>query len=474
MYESTPSGLFLMAGDGGESLNGGPGNDTLRGGAGRDWLHGSFGADLLVGGGGNDEYDVDQRGDVVVESEDGGVDRVFASISWTLGPYIENLWFVGFAGLTGKGNDLANDLTGTSGNDRLYGFGGHDVLTGSSGDDTMIGGTGDDLYYVDSARDVVREAAGEGMDGIVSFAPRYTMPANVEMMLLAGSQDRYIWANITVQATGNNLDNWIIGNDLDNLISGRDGNDRLDGRNGNDRLDGGTGFDLMVGGRGDDIYYVDNQSDLVREAQGEGTDTVRSTAFTYTLTADVENLVLESSAGLAATGNDVANRMTGDEGGDWLAGIGGADSLKGVGGDDTLHGGADDDTLDGGHGADRIDGGDGDDRLVGGAGNDTLVGGTGRDLITGGAGADLFVFARGEGGLAVASADRIYDFEDGVDRIGLAPGLAFADLRIDQSANKVGGSGSANDAVVSVSQTGEIVVVVQDVSTIDWTDFALL
>ena len=61
-----------------------------------------------------------------------------------------------------------------------------------------------------------------------------------------------------------------------------------------------------------------------------------------------------------------------------------------------------------------MDGGGGNDTLNGGAGDDVIHAGTGADRLTGGTGADTFVFVADEG------ADRITDFELGVDRIDLS------------------------------------------------------
>ena len=66
-----------------------------------------------------------------------------------------------------------------------------------------------------------------------------------------------------------------------------------------------------------------------------------------------------------------------------------------------------------------LSGGAGVDDLHGGLDNDTIDGGTGADTYHGDGGADTFVFA------ADGAADKIDDFEDGVDHIDLsAYGLA--------------------------------------------------
>ena len=87
-----------------------------------------------------------------------------------------------------------------------------------------------------------------------------------------------------------------------------------------DTLDGGLGADLMAGGLGNDIYVVDNAGDVVSEAAGAGTDTVRS-SVSHTLGANVENLVLTGVAAINGTGNALNNSLTGNAGTTpWTAG----------------------------------------------------------------------------------------------------------------------------------------------------------
>ena len=111
---------------------------------------------------------------------------------------------------------------------------------------------------------------------------------------------------------------------------------------GNDYLFGGSGGDDMYGGLGNDVYEVEDMRDHVIENFGEGTDTVWAYR-TYTLTANVENLVLYTTWGY---GNDLNNRITGDQY---------FNEMEGRGGDDYL------------------DGGGSADRMIGGTGNDTYV-----------------------------------------------------------------------------------------------------
>jgi len=76
-------------------------------------------------------------------------------------------------------------------------------------------------------------------------------------------------------------------------------------------LIGGTGNDRLTGGLGNDTFVVDAAGDLVIEAAGQGTDTVRS-ATNHTFAANVENLALMGTAALNGAGNALANVMTGN------------------------------------------------------------------------------------------------------------------------------------------------------------------
>ncbi len=145
------------------------------------------------------------------------------------------------------------------------------------------------------------------------------------------------------------------------------------GTDNSETLTSELGLDVLIGLAGDDIYSVNDTGDIVVEeaGAGEGNDTVNSSA-SYTLSENVENLVLSGTAALYGIGNDGANTITGNSGANLLSG------------------GEGDDTLDGGVGNDILDGGNGDDDLTGGAGNDTLDGGNGDDDLTGGAGDDLY------------------------------------------------------------------------------------
>ena len=332
-----------------------------------------------------------------------------------------------------------NRTTGGNGNDSLYGTSLAEILTGSRGND----------HYHLTPGDRVVELTDEGND-TVSASFSHQLAANVENLILTGGAD--------VNGIGNGLANRLIGNAGSNI------------------LDGGTGTDTMAGGFGNDTYIVDNAGDRVVEAAGGGTDTVRTTA-SYTLAANVENLVLAGNTHLNGTGNGLANSVTGNAGNNVLNGGQGADTLIGNAGNDSLFGGdgndrllgglgfdrlfggSGNDFLDGGIGGDRLEGGsgndtlaggDGNDALFGGLGNDRLVGGAGKDQLVGGLGADQFVFTnRLESGAGPAGRDVITDFnraqDDKIDLAAIDANLRLAGNQAFAFVGTDGFSGSAGE-----------------------------
>jgi len=116
------------------------------------------------------------------------------------------------------------------------------------------------------------------------------------------------------------------------ILVGRAGSNIVVGGSGDDLLDGVTGV-TMTGGAGDDIYVVESTTDTLSESASSGTDTVVSYLSTYTLGANVENLLLGSGGG-KGIGNSLANTITGNSGANTLDGSTGADQLRGLAGDD--------------------------------------------------------------------------------------------------------------------------------------------
>ena len=75
--------------------------------------------------------------------------------------------------------------------------------------------------------------------------------------------------------------------------------------------------------------HVDDAGDTITEAASGGTDAVKTTATSYTLGVEIENLTYTGTGNFIGSGNALANTITGGAGDDTLDGGAGADKLVG-------------------------------------------------------------------------------------------------------------------------------------------------
>lgn len=494
----------LNGGDGDDTLHGLGGNDTLLGGRGEDRLLGGIDNDNLQGGAGND----------TLEGEDGD----------------DTL-------LGGDGDDILRG--GYGGSDTFDGGAGNDILEDLQGADVVYFGRGDgqdvvatvtySAYGVDSAiefkpgispSDVVARRVWDGQypglaglelsivgttDRIV--ANSFFNPGTYSVIQQVRFSDGTIWdatriqqevaSSHLVRLVGTELADTLIGGSGSDALYGLGGNDSMTGNTGNDTLDGGEGNDTMVGGAGDDVYVVNTIADVIREAIGEGTDTVQS-SITLTLGSNLENLTLTGTAAISGTGNARNNILTGNSANNTLNGGAGSDTLVGGTGNDTyvvdmatdvvtesagegtdtvrssvtwalgehfekltltgtaaIHATGNDlaNVLTGNSGNNILTGGTGDDTLNGGVGTDTLIGGVGNDTYVVDVASDVVIEAEGEGTDTVQSAvawTLAADFEN-LTLIGSAAingtGNALNNALTGNNANNVLIGGVGNDTL---------------------------
>ena len=339
------------------------------------------------------------------------------------------------------GDDDANVLTGTAGDDPIKGNGGNDTINGGAGADTMTGGAGNDLFIVDNSGD--KAFGGSGTDQVFASAS-FRLSNGTENLRLTGTGN--------ISGTGNGVANTIAGNGGNNRLYGLGGNDTLSALGGNDTLNGGTGRDKMFGGGGDDAFIVDNGGD--RAFGGSGTDQVFASA-SFNLSNGTENLRLTGAGNISGTGNGAANVIIGNGGNNRLSGNNGDDLLSGGGGNDKLIGGNGADTLKGGSGNDYLSGGNQNDSLVGGSGKDVLKGGSGSDKLLGG-GHDDHLFGGnqndtliGGGGSDTLKGDAGSDYLSGGGQDDLLIGGSGNDRFVGHTGDdRIIGGGGGNDMAI--------------------------
>lgn len=325
---------------------------------------------------------------------------------------------------------------GSAFSDTLIANGAGSRLDGGFGIDILTGGAGNDTFVV-TAGDVVSDASSDDDDLVLSSVD-YALTTNVENLTLTGS---------AVQG---------IGNSEANIINGNAGNNVLDG--GTDAL-----VDTLKGGTGNDTYIV-GTGDVVTEDSGTGgTDIVLSTAASFTLGANVENLRLMGTTDINGTGNASNNIIYANSGNNSLNGGGNTtvgDTLsyqygatKGVtvslatataqatvgSGSDTIAGF---ENLTGSRYSDKLTGTTGINVLIGGAGNDTLTGGGGNDKLDGGAGNDTYVVTTTTGITFTDSAGIDTVKSSGTASIALTSNLENLTLTGTGAINGTGNSGN--------------------------------
>jgi Ca2+-binding RTX toxin-like protein len=183
-------------------IDAGAGDDIITGGG--------LGRNTLVGGDGNDTYRVTSVNDQIVEAAGGGDDTVVAYVNVKLSDNIETLRLAGDARY-GEGNDQANRISGSAGNDTLIGNGGADAITAGDGNDSVAGGEGDDALNAGSGDDTLTGGAGA------------------------------------------------------DKLGGEKGNDSIAGGSGADYIEGGSGADTVSGGDGADTFFF-RDGDISRAA----------------------------------------------------------------------------------------------------------------------------------------------------------------------------------------------------------------
>jgi trimeric autotransporter adhesin len=244
-------------------------------------ITGNSAANVLTGGAGDDTYVVG-TGDTTIEAAGGGTDTVQAGVTWTLAAEVENLTLTGTTAINGTGNALANWFVGNTAVNTLTGGDGNDTLDGGAGNDSLAGGLGNDTYVVDSASDVITEAASAGTDTVQSTVTLTLTSNNLENLTLLGA--------LALNGIGNANANVLTGNAGNNTLAGLEGADTYIGGGGNDTLTDSstTSSDIYRWGTGqgnDTISDAGGTADRIEMATGITSSQVK-------LTRSVNNLVV--------------------------------------------------------------------------------------------------------------------------------------------------------------------------------------
>ncbi|MBC7603353.1 MAG: hypothetical protein H7255_11935, partial [Ramlibacter sp.] len=249
-----------------------------------------------------------------------------------------------------QGDNDANSLTGTAGDDTISGLGGNDTITGGGGNDSIDFGNGIDTGVLSGTMGQYQFAmtvnayswkfepfyqAHWTLNTFDSIGARngHDMMSDVEYLQFARGTVR--WHDVPVTYTVS-LQTSV----LDNVV--------IAGGTMNDTMTGHDGADLFVGGLGNDV--IDGKG---------GDDTVAYTSFnTYVTMLPLEGGVtvnVQAGSATGTWGNDTLiniEHVIGTMYPDLIIGNAEPNNFFGIDGNDTMFGGAGPDSLDGGNGVD--------------------------------------------------------------------------------------------------------------------------
>ncbi|MFV5359715.1 calcium-binding protein [Acinetobacter oleivorans] len=346
-------------------MDGGDGNDNFYGGSSYQGLKYEYvniikDRRVMKGGAGNDVYWLNEKKDkidlypTIFEENNEGIDTInlLEKID-----YFDLNFYSNVENLNASSTiSLNNNYIGNELNNQIWGSNQNDIIDGRNGIDTVLYSNAKSAVTVNLSNTAAQATGGSGLDTLL----------NVE--------------NLTGSAY----------------------NDTLIGNTANNTLNGGVGADRMEGGLGNDTYYVDNASDVVVEAASGGTDLVYATV-SHTLAAEVENLSLQGTASINATGNALNNIIYTNAGNNIIDGGAGIDTVTYANATSAITvnlsntaaqatGGSGSDTL---LNVENLTGSKYNDILTGNSGINVLDGGIGNDTLTGDKGNDTYIFARG-------------------------------------------------------------------------------
>ncbi len=468
----------------GETLEGGGGNDTIYGGGGNDIIIANGGNDHLDGEDGNDTFQLNgsgnfnasggrgtdtvvltgNRDDFVIQYYEGGFvslekDETSAWISSAEFLVFDN----GESRETVRIADLANlgsQITGTDGDDTLFGTSRDDIFEGKQGDDQIYSAAGSDVFrysrgdgsdYINDATNEARSTdtlrlqdliASDVMASRVGEDLRIYVLGTSDVITIDGqwSDDQGYWGLEKIEfADGTSWDRGTImaiqpgpiyNGPGDGTVQGTDGDDIIDCGPGNDRLEGGAGTDIYVYSLGDGTDYINDEA-----SEAEAIDTLR---FTDLNAADIS--AFRKGVNLEITILATGDVITIDE--QWINpnaywGFEKIEFADGTFWDRSIIMAID---------VAPIVGTSGNDVLTGTSGHDVFECGPGDDRLLGGSGADTYLYRAGDG------TDYI---DDEANEANSVDTLRFLDL----NASDISAARKGINLELTILATGDVITI---------------
>ncbi len=329
------------------------------------------------------------------------------------------------------GNNSANVLYGTSGDDELLGLGGNDRLIASAGNDILNGGAGNDTADYRNLNENITltprgfiNKSGGGQDKIVEIETIWGNTNRVNT--IDASSANGTGAGIDVDLSSDMLRVFIpglgfrnltirnfsdiIGTDRGSRFVGNYRNNRITGGSGDDYIVGSRGFDTLDGGGGNNTLDYSGLGRAVKilprgkiDKSGFGIDSTNN--FSKIIGATNQANTIDASSDTASTANlnvNLANNSLGIE--NIPVGNGVVSQQFEVVNFVNVVGSKNNDSIVGGNIASKLVGGGGSDTVNGGNQNDSITGtnraarGVGEvDYLSGGGGSNKFILGDNRG-----------------------------------------------------------------------------
>ena len=371
---------------------------TLQGGAVTIYTNGDFVYTPALGFTGQDEFAY------TLSDGRGGSDTALVLLT------VEEASINIITGTTGNdtlyGTEAIDQIDGLTGNDTIFGYGGNDILIGTSGNDILYGGDGDDTYIVgpNMGQVTIQESANGGIDTIhfgtgvlpsdlriwAQWISNGPLIGNSLFIQIGNDSSKRIRIPVTNSDYESNIGQilervtfeddpgtvWDLTAGLtmvatsasDQRITGTPYDDTIYGNGGTDHISGGRGNDtIIVSGTSNSLFYLGAPGDVLVNVSGQSRTSQNGITVDHNQAIDghggTDTLIGQFEALRGGEYNDSiwGNNSTGIV--DNLYGNGGNDELYGFAGNDFLIGGNGDDILDGGAGNDGINGGNGIDTV---------------------------------------------------------------------------------------------------------------
>jgi len=226
------------------------------------------------------------------------------------------------------GTPVGDKLTGTIGDDLIYGLGGNDQIDGNVGIDTAV------------FRSALANLSINTIEGLTTVRGNYAAGEHAYSTSRLWNVEKIQTYDGTQSLAATEI-NPIIGTLQNDVLAGTADNDILDGMGGSDYIDGGAGNDILVLFGAKDKFTTLTVNGITRiKAASDAYEYASQT--TKTINVEALAFTQSQSKDLATTGDTV---VFGTAGADQLVGSSANEVFDGQGGKDSIDGGAGSDTV---------------------------------------------------------------------------------------------------------------------------------